>query len=102
MPTRKMPIAVLDQMQMLDQQVTPACAVAKQRPHLLESMRVDLTALGGAARAAGTTIGAVGPAIRKGCGIHWKSSTAHIGVALNPHNPLVLISRLKFSIVRII
>src|SRR5262245_22883528 len=102
MPSRKMPVAVLDQVQMLDQQVAPARALTKQRPHLLEGTRVDLTALGGTARAAGTAIGAIGPAIRKGCGIHWKASRPHIGAAPISHNPLVLIRRLKFSIVCII
>src|SRR5947208_1255788 len=86
---------------MLDQQVTPARALTEQRPHLLKSTRIDLAALGGAAWAP-RAIGAVGPAIGKGRGIHWKTSRAHIGAALNPHNPLVLISRLKFSIVCII
>jgi hypothetical protein len=88
-------------MQMLNQQVTPTRAVTKQHPHLLKSARIDLAAFGSAARAPGA-IGTVGPATRKRCGIHWKASRAHIGAALNPHNPLVLISRLKFSIVRII
>src|SRR5262245_2501921 len=102
MRSREMTIAVLDHVQMLDQQVTPARTLTEQRPYLLQGTRIDLAALGGAARAAGTTVGAVGPAIRKSCGIHWKSSRAHIGAAFNPHNPLVLISRLKFSIVCII
>jgi hypothetical protein len=102
---RKMAVAVLDQVQMLNQQVALARALTEQRPHLLERTGIDLAALGGPARTAGTTIGAIGavrPAIRKRCGIHWKASRAHIGVALIPHNPLVLISRLKFSIVSII
>jgi hypothetical protein len=101
MRSRKMTVAILDQVQVLNQQITPARAVTEQRPHLLESTQINLAALGGAARTPGA-IGAVGPAIRERCGIHWKASRAHIGAALNPHNPLVLISRLKFSIVRII
>jgi hypothetical protein len=95
-----MAVAVLDQMQMLDEEIATARALTEQRPHLLESTRIDLPPFGGAARAAGA-IRAMCPAIRKRCGIHWKASRAHIGADLNPHNPLVLILRLKFSIVRI-
>ena len=36
---------VLQQMQMLDQQVAPALALAEQRLHLVERRRVDLPAL---------------------------------------------------------
>jgi hypothetical protein len=64
-----MTIAVLNQMQVLDQEIATARAVTKQRLHLLESTRIDLAAPGGAARAAGA-IGAIGPAIRTGSGIH--------------------------------
>ena len=50
---REMAVAVLDQMQVLDQQVALARPVAEQRAHLVERLRIDLAALGRARRAAG-------------------------------------------------
>src|SRR5712691_1950593 len=47
-------------MQVLDQEVAPALAVAKQRPHLVERLRVDLTALGRFRRPAASAGGLVG------------------------------------------
>src|SRR5262249_3685136 len=44
-------VAVLNEMQMLDQQIAPTLAVAEQRAHLVERGRFDLAALGRAARA---------------------------------------------------
>ena len=44
-------VRVLDQMQMLDQEIAPARAVAEQRAHLVERLRVDLAALGRTSRA---------------------------------------------------
>ena len=41
----EMAVAVLDQMQMLDQQIAPARPVAQQRAHFFERLRVDLAAL---------------------------------------------------------
>ena len=38
-------VAVLDQMQVLDQKVAPALALAQQRAHLLERARIDLAPL---------------------------------------------------------
>ena len=49
---REMAVAVLDEMQMLDQEIALAAARAKQRADLVERGRIDLAALGGAARAA--------------------------------------------------
>ena len=48
----EMAVAVLDQVQMLDQQVAPARAIAEQRAHLVERLRIDLAALGRARRLA--------------------------------------------------
>ena len=56
----EMAVFVLDQMQMLDQQIAPARPVAEQRADLVERLRIDLTALRRAARAA-ARLGAVGP-----------------------------------------
>jgi hypothetical protein len=95
-----MPVPILDQVQVLNQQVTRR-ERSPSSARTSSSTQINLAALGGAAWTPGT-IGAVGTAIRERCGIHWKASRAHIGAALNPHNPLVLIPRLKFSIVRII
>src|SRR5262249_55446287 len=47
----KVAVAVLDQVQVLDQQVAPALAVAKQGAHLVERTRINLPALGGLAGA---------------------------------------------------
>ena len=41
-----MAVAVLDQVQMLDQEIAPARAVAEQRAHLGERLRLDLAAFG--------------------------------------------------------
>jgi hypothetical protein len=46
-----MAVAILDEMEMLDQQVAPARPVAQERLHLGERAGVDLAALGGAGRA---------------------------------------------------
>ena len=46
-------VLVLDQMQVLDQQVALARAVAEQRRDLVERLRIDLPALGRAARLCG-------------------------------------------------
>ena len=48
---REMPVAVLDEMQMLDQKIAPPLARTEQRADLVERGRIDLAALGGAARA---------------------------------------------------
>ena len=55
----EMAVVVLDQMQMLDQQIAPARAVAEQRAHLVERLRIDLAALGRAPRLAAARLGAV-------------------------------------------
>src|SRR5205085_8256729 len=39
-------VAVLDQVQMLDQEIAPALALAQQRAHLGQRLRLDLPALG--------------------------------------------------------
>ena len=48
----EMAVAVLDQVQVLDQQVAPARPVAEQRAHLVERLRLDLAALRRARRLA--------------------------------------------------
>jgi hypothetical protein len=45
MRRREVPIVVLNEMQMLDQEIAAALALAKQRSYLLERLWVDLTAL---------------------------------------------------------
>src|SRR5688572_18569458 len=47
----EMAVFVLNEMQMLDQQITPARPVAEQRDNLVERLRVDLAAFRRAARA---------------------------------------------------
>ena len=49
---REMAVAVLDQMQVLDEQVAPALALAQQRADLVERARVDLAPLRRPGRAA--------------------------------------------------
>ena len=64
----QMPVMVLDQMQMLDQQIAPARPVGEQRAHLVERRRVDLAALGRARRPA--PAGAVAAGTRRSLHIH--------------------------------
>jgi hypothetical protein len=45
-----MAVAILDEVEMLDQQVAPARPIAQERLHLVEGAGVDLAALGGAGR----------------------------------------------------
>ena len=54
---REMPVAVLDQVQMLDQQIAPALAIAQQRAHLVERLRIDLAAFGRPPRPAAAAFG---------------------------------------------
>jgi len=49
---REIIVAVLDQMQMLDEEIAPAFAIAEQRPHPPHARRIDLAAFRGARRAA--------------------------------------------------
>ena len=42
---RKMTVAILDQVQMLDQQIAPTLALAKERTYFLKRARLDLAAL---------------------------------------------------------
>jgi GAF domain-containing protein len=44
-------VAVLDQVQMFDQEIAPALAVAQQRAHLRERLRLDLASFRRLARA---------------------------------------------------
>ena len=52
-------VAILQQMQVLDQEIAPARAIAEQRPHLVERSRVELTALRSAGRGGGAFCRAV-------------------------------------------
>src|SRR3546814_9183752 len=47
-----MPVAVLDEVQVLDQQVRPSRPVAEQRLHLSQRVAIELPALGGLRRLA--------------------------------------------------
>jgi hypothetical protein len=40
-----MTVTILNEMQMFDQEIAPALAVAKERPYLFARLRIDLTAL---------------------------------------------------------
>ena len=60
----QLPVMILDQMQVLDQQVAPARPVGEQPAHLLERLQIDLATLGGARRPA-----AAGPV---GTGTRWR------------------------------
>ena len=101
---REMPVAVLDQMQMLDQEIAPALARAEQRANLGERGRVDLPALGRAARAAAAVaVRASAPFV-----LGFERVVVLIrSVSIGPRcrfsarrlNPLLPMQRLKFSIV---
>src|ERR1700704_2641364 len=43
---REMPVAVLDTMQVFDQEIAPARIIPEQRPYFLPRFRIDLAALG--------------------------------------------------------
>ena len=58
-PSREIAVTVLDQMQVLDEEITAAVAVAKERTYLFERPRIDLTALRRAWRAAPAGLAAV-------------------------------------------
>ncbi len=64
----QMPVMVLDEMQMLDQQIATARPVGEQRAHLVERRGVDLAALGGARRPA--PAGAVAAGTRRNLHVH--------------------------------
>src|SRR6516164_1942131 len=82
---------------MLDQEIAPALALAQQRAHLFQRLRLDLATLGRFARpvAASQTSAIVGARV-------------HIGILLKPqkrmplikNKPSITIDRLKFSINR--
>ena len=56
MRRREMPVTVLDQMQVLDQEIAPALAVAQQCAHALKRLRLDLAAFGRAPGPAATLV----------------------------------------------
>ena len=64
----QMPVMVLDQMQMLDQEIAPARPVGEQRAHLVERRRIDLAAFGRARRPA--LAGAPAAKARRSLDIH--------------------------------
>src|SRR6266849_4417343 len=70
----EVPVAVLDEMQMLDQQVAPALPLPEQRAHLGERRRIDLAALGGAWRAAAG--GAIARVRGRNVDVHGRSCRA--------------------------
>src|SRR5215467_14116006 len=89
-------VAVLDQVEMLDQEIAPALALAQQRVHLYQRLRLDLAALGRFAWAvAASQTSIVGARV-------------HVGILLKPqkrmplikNKPSITINRLKFSINR--
>ena len=49
---RKMPVAILDQVQVLDEQIAPARPLAQERAHIGERRRIDLATFGRARRPA--------------------------------------------------
>jgi hypothetical protein len=90
-------VTVLDQVQVLDQEIAPALAVAQQHAHLRERLRFNLPALGRFARA-------VAPPQSSAI----VGTRVHVGILLKPqkrmplikNKPSITIDRLKFSINR--
>ena len=66
-----MAVTILDQVQVLDQEIAPALAVAQERAHLVERLGLDLAALGGPA-------GAVAPS---------RAGRALVGPRIHAWNP---------------
>ena len=78
MRRRQMAVAVLQQMQVLDQQIAPARPVAEQRPHLFERARIDLPALRGSRGPAALPAGQFGRGVVHG---HVYAAVCTIGIA---------------------
>src|SRR5712671_1719927 len=104
-----MPIGILNEMQMLNQEVAPPRTLAQQTTHFLKRAWVDLAALRGPTRAAAGAIlgakGAVGGAkgaVGATARMIFIAGRFHcedtIGVRTAARNPLVTIQRLKISI----
>jgi len=80
---------------MLDQEIAPALALAQQRAHLNQRLRLDLASLGRFARAVAASQTSVIVGAR-----------VHVGILLKPqkrmplikNKPSITIDRLKFSI----
>src|SRR5262249_52569229 len=88
-------VAVLDQVQMLDQEIAPALALAQQRAHLRQRPRLDLAALGRFARAVAPSQSAAIVGARVHVGILLKPEER---MALIKNKPSITIDRLIFSI----
>ncbi len=85
----EMAVAVLDQVQVLDQQVAPALALAEQRAHLVERLRVDLAAFGRASRlAAASGVGAVSCGSRRHLNVHCLLRCAGLNPSKIRDNPV--------------
>src|SRR5689334_7345472 len=81
---REMPVAILNEMQVLDQQIAPALALAKKRADFVVRPRVDLAALRRARRpasAASAAAAAIGRSSRR------RGHKAHHFLS-NPKNPI--------------
>jgi hypothetical protein len=98
-----MAVAILDEMQVLDQQVAPARRVAEQDAHFVSRYRIDLAALRGAARAA-VAPGAVAGTGRFHGRVHLQTfSLRCFGISLISllgNNPPITINRLRNPINR--
>ena len=71
---REMAVAVLDEMQVLDQQIAPARPVAEQRTHLVERRRIDLAAFRRLRRAA-----LASGSIARGGRLYWRIHLKTLG-----------------------
>jgi hypothetical protein len=69
-------------MKVLDEKITPALALAKQRAHLFQCLRIDLAALERAARPSAT--GRRGGAIALGL---WRTMNVHGLLQINSLEP---------------
>ncbi len=89
MRRREKTVLVLDQMQMLDQEIAAALAFAEQRAHFGERLRVDLAALGRAARPARARGCVIASGRRRNLNIHRRSPAAELNPSIVPDNPLL-------------
>src|SRR5207249_1085529 len=80
---REMAVAILNEVQMLDQEIAPARAIAQQRAHLRQRLRLDLTAFGRLARAVAP---AQSSAIVGAC-VHLQSKPNQNSPTMRPSGP---------------
>ena len=79
---REMPVSVLNEMEMLDQEIAPALALAQERTHLIERTRIDLAPLGRARRPPPPAARLVLDQRHSASPKHWRTPSPLVGAAV--------------------